>query len=203
MDDPPTGPTYDPSSTIYELDPSTLKIVGAPFEHTSNISDLALSSDCVLLASASSIDNTIKLWAFQSRQLLASFNFDSLWTLALSPDSRQLAYTSSEDTKIYVCNIPANILASIGLEEPQPGASKSERSCHAGLLNSDATPRPVRRKLMIPAVSPVPRPLPARDPHARLRFLRKFFSSSFRTDAVRTDEPRNPLDVCFFHQFAS
>jgi hypothetical protein len=70
-------------------------------------------------------------------------------------------------------------------------------------LQSDATPRPVRRKLMIPAVSPVPRPLPARDPHARLRFLRKFFSSSFRTDAVRTDEPRNPLDVCFFHQFAS
>ncbi|KAG2048832.1 YVTN repeat-like/Quino protein amine dehydrogenase [Suillus hirtellus] len=52
IDDPPTGTAYDPSSTIYELDPSTLKIVGAPFQHTSDISDLALSSDCVLLIHA-------------------------------------------------------------------------------------------------------------------------------------------------------
>ncbi|KAG1793956.1 uncharacterized protein HD556DRAFT_457553 [Suillus plorans] len=40
---------------------------------------------------------------------------------------------------------------------------------------------------------PIPRPLPTRDPHAHLRFLRKLFSSS-RTDAVCTDEPPNPLD---------
>ncbi|KAG2047035.1 hypothetical protein BDR06DRAFT_125289 [Suillus hirtellus] len=62
--------------------------------------------------------------------------------------------------------------------------------CHSS--QSDATSRPVRRKPIIPAVSAIPRPLPARDPHARLRFLRKLFS--FRTDAVLTDEPRDPLD---------
>ncbi|KAG1904499.1 uncharacterized protein F5891DRAFT_745269 [Suillus fuscotomentosus] len=65
---------------------------------------------------------------------------------------------------------------------------------------SDAIPRSVRRKpVIIPAMSPIPRPLPARYPHARLRFLRKLFS---RTDAGRIDEP-NPLDVCFFYLFAS
>ncbi|KAG1813983.1 uncharacterized protein BJ212DRAFT_386868 [Suillus subaureus] len=45
--------------------------VGAPFEHTFSISGIALSSDCILLASSSY--DTIKLWAFESRQLLVSF----------------------------------------------------------------------------------------------------------------------------------
>jgi WD40 repeat protein len=96
---------------IYEYDASTLKTVGAPFNHTVLISGLALSSDCVLLASSSY--RTIKLWAFESRQLLASFDVASPVTLILSPDSRQLAYTSLDDTKIRICNIPNNILASI------------------------------------------------------------------------------------------
>ncbi|KAG2343547.1 WD40 repeat-like protein [Suillus weaverae] len=61
--------------TIYEFDAATLETVGAPFEgHTKFINGLALSFDGALLASASN-DNTIKLWAFESRQLLASFNF--------------------------------------------------------------------------------------------------------------------------------
>ncbi|KAG1793975.1 uncharacterized protein HD556DRAFT_460459 [Suillus plorans] len=110
--------TGDDITTIYEFDASTLKTVGAPFEHTSRsaINGLALSPDCVLLASAS-YDGTVKLWAFESRQLLASFDVSiSPRTLVLSPDARQLAYTTFEDTKIYVCDIPANILASIGLE---------------------------------------------------------------------------------------
>ncbi|KAG2118201.1 WD40-repeat-containing domain protein [Suillus discolor] len=180
--------------TIYELDASTLKTVGAPFKHTDGIYGLALSSDCILLASSSY--RSIKLWAFESRQLLASFDVSgSPMTVVLSPDSRQLAHTTFDDSKIYVCNIPANILASIGLQELQSSNSKSERSRHAGLLNSNATPRPARRKLVvIPAVSPIPRPLPARDPDTRLRFLRKLFSPSFRTGAVHTDEPRDPLD---------
>ncbi|KAG1848495.1 hypothetical protein DFJ58DRAFT_914988 [Suillus subalutaceus] len=45
-------------------------------------------------------------------------------------------------------------------------------------------------------MSPIPRPprpLPRRDPQTFLRFLRNLFPSS-RTDAVRTNEPRNPLD---------
>jgi WD40 repeat protein len=97
--------------SISEFDASTLKTVGAPFNHTYSIRCLALSSDCVLLASSSY--STIKLWAFESRQLLASFDVESPRTLLLSPDSRQLAYTSYDDTKIRICDIPANILASI------------------------------------------------------------------------------------------
>ncbi|KAG1780681.1 hypothetical protein EV702DRAFT_1276490 [Suillus placidus] len=182
--------TDDFPRAIYEFDASMLKTVGAPFKHLSYIHSLALSSDCTLLASFSG--KTIKLWAFESRQLLASFNVKSPFTLVLSPDSRQLAYTSWDDTKIYICNIPANILASIG--QPQPSTSKSKCSHHAGLLNSDAT-RPVRRKpVIIPVTSSIPRQPRPSDPHAFLRFLHKLLPSSSRTDAVRTDEPRNPLD---------
>ncbi|KAG2341923.1 YVTN repeat-like/Quino protein amine dehydrogenase [Suillus weaverae] len=195
--------TDDYSRTIYEFDASTLKTVGAPFKHTFDINSLALSSDCALLAS-SSFDNTIKLWAFESRQLLASFDVEFPITLVLSPDSRQLAYTTWDDTKIYICDIPADLLASIG--QPQPSTSKSKRSHHVGLLNSDAT-RPLRRKPgIIPVTSSIPRqprPSTTSNPHAFLPFLRKFLSSSSRTDPVRTDEPRNPLDVCFFYLFAS
>jgi len=109
-------------ATIYEFDTSTLETVEAPFKgHTDEIGGLALSSDRVLLVS-SSFDGTIKLWAFQSRQLLASFDFEP-WTTTvdLSPDSHQIVYTIWEDCNIYICNIPVKILASIGLaEEPQP-----------------------------------------------------------------------------------
>ncbi|KAG2351020.1 prolyl oligopeptidase [Suillus weaverae] len=120
--------TDDYPTTIYEFDASTLKTVGAPFKHTSNINSLALSSDCTLLAS-SSFDNTIKLWAFESRQLLASFDIKSPITLVLSPDSRQLAYTTCDDTKIYICNIPANILASIGQPQPSVCIPRMRPSC--------------------------------------------------------------------------
>ncbi|KAG1814016.1 uncharacterized protein BJ212DRAFT_1482363 [Suillus subaureus] len=184
---------------IYEFDASTLRTVGAPFKgHTDTITGLALSSDCVLLIS-SSYDNTIKLWAFESRQFLSSFDVECPLTLVLSPDSRQLAYTSWDDTNIYICNIPANILASIGLaEDPQPGTSKPEGLRCADILNSDVTRHPVCRKSVItPAMSlnPCPpRPLPTSDQHAFLRFLRKLLSSSPGIDAIRTNEPRNPLD---------
>ncbi|KAG1752493.1 WD40-repeat-containing domain protein [Suillus paluster] len=71
--------------TIYEFDASTLETVGAPFEgHAYTISGLALSFDCALLASAS-FDNTIKLWAFESRQLLASFDLLIPSFLVFSP----------------------------------------------------------------------------------------------------------------------
>ncbi|KAG2099830.1 quinon protein alcohol dehydrogenase-like superfamily [Suillus discolor] len=161
----------DDDTTIHEFDASTLKTVGAPFKHTEGICGLALSSDCVLLASS-------------SRHLI------KLWALRVPPTPRFIRpYTIFDDNKIFICDIPANILASIRLEA-QPSTNKSD-SRHAGLLNSNATRPPARRKpVMIPAMSPIPRPLPTRDPHARLRFLRKLFS---RTDAGRIDEP-NPLD---------
>ncbi|KAG2747876.1 hypothetical protein P692DRAFT_20657367, partial [Suillus brevipes Sb2] len=76
---------------IYEFDGSTLETVGTPFEgHTNLISGLALSFDDALLASAS-YDNTIKLWAFESRQLLASFHVQHVFRLVFSPNSHQLA----------------------------------------------------------------------------------------------------------------
>jgi WD40 repeat protein len=98
-------------SKIYEFDASTLKTVGAPFKNTSDTDSLALSSDCRLLASCSY--PSIELWAFESRQLLASFDVESPRTFLLSPDSRQLAYTSFDDAKVHICDIPVNILASI------------------------------------------------------------------------------------------
>jgi WD40 repeat protein len=102
----------DDPTMIYEFDASTLKTVGAPFKHTSSIYNLALSSDCVSLASSSYC--TINLWAFESRELLASFEVvKSAFALVLSPDSRQLAYTTFDDANIYICDIPANILDSI------------------------------------------------------------------------------------------
>jgi WD40 repeat protein len=99
------------TTKISEFDASTLKTVGAPFKHTSRIHGLALSSDCGFLAISSY--HTIQLWAFESRQLLASFNVADPRTFVFSPDSRQLAYTTEDDTKIRICNIPANILANI------------------------------------------------------------------------------------------
>ncbi|KAG1857278.1 WD40-repeat-containing domain protein, partial [Suillus tomentosus] len=99
--------TDDDNGTIYEFDASTLKTVGAPFKPTMHvIYSLALSSDCVLLASSSY--RIIKLWAFESRQLLASFDVSGFpKTLVLSPHSRQLAYTTFYDAKIFICDIPA------------------------------------------------------------------------------------------------
>jgi WD40 repeat protein len=104
------------SETIYEFDSSTLETVGTPFEgHTHHVTALALSFDYALLTSASSYDGTIKLWAFESRQLLASFERHATKFLVLSPDSRQLAYMTYYDgpRKIYICSIPPETLNSI------------------------------------------------------------------------------------------
>jgi hypothetical protein len=68
-------------------------------------------------------DNTIKLWAFVSRQLLASFDVQNPMALALSPDLRKLAYTTHtefysqeewqefKDHEICICDTPPDILA--------------------------------------------------------------------------------------------
>ncbi|KAG2744642.1 WD40 repeat-like protein, partial [Suillus brevipes Sb2] len=59
------------AGTILEFDASTLKTVGTSFKgHTNVVTGLALSFDGALVASSSE-DDTIKLWAFESRQLLA------------------------------------------------------------------------------------------------------------------------------------
>jgi WD40 repeat protein len=107
------------ATTIYEFDASTLETLGTPFQgHTKVIYGLALSFDGALLASTS-YDNTIKLWAFESRQLLASFHILTPNIIILSPDSRQLAYTNfqvtKDENKIFICNIPPDVLASINL----------------------------------------------------------------------------------------
>jgi WD40 repeat protein len=112
-------------NTIYEFDALTLEIVGAPFEgHTHFISGLALSFDCALLVSASRYDETIKLWAFESRQLLASFDDRSTDQIIFSPNSHQLAYTKWGDTNIYIYDPPLDILSSVlPVQEAQPKVS--------------------------------------------------------------------------------
>jgi hypothetical protein len=182
-------------TTIYEFDASTLQTVGDPFEgHADFITGLALSSDCVLLASAS-WDSTINLWSFESRQLLASFDVQIHRSLIFSPDSCQLAYTTWNESNIYVCDIPVNILASIGLVKQ---TSKPESSHLSKLLNSDATRHAVRRKPVISVTSPSPRLLMATiDPPQPifLGFLRKFLPSRMHTvPPIHTNEPHNPLD---------
>jgi WD40 repeat protein len=105
--------TEEDATTIYEFDASTLEIVGAPFKgHTDVVFGLALSFDGALVASAS--HGTIKLWAFESRQLLASFHVQVGYQspLILSPSSEQLAY--ARGSNIYICNIPPDILTSLG-----------------------------------------------------------------------------------------
>ena len=102
----------DDSDKVYEFDPSTLDTVGVPFKgHTTHINDLALSFDCTLLVSAAH-DHTIKLWAFESRQVLASFNVHRPCTVTLSPDARQVAYTKFDPPyKIHICDVPSDIIA--------------------------------------------------------------------------------------------
>jgi WD40 repeat protein len=105
----------DPAKTIYEFDSSTLETVGTSFEgHTGHVSGLALSNDSTLLASAS-FDSTIKLWAFESHQLIASFHDTAACHVVFSPDSHKLAYTTfgQGPHKIYICDIPPDILASV------------------------------------------------------------------------------------------
>ncbi|KAG2738898.1 hypothetical protein P692DRAFT_20919879 [Suillus brevipes Sb2] len=118
----------DYAKTIYEFDASTLETVETPFEgHTEAVCGLALSFDDALLASASR-DDTVKLWAFESRQLLATFDVQNLGVLILSPDSRKLAYATYTivppsnpdlvqvhptwaDHRICICDTPPDILA--------------------------------------------------------------------------------------------
>ncbi|KAG2351080.1 WD40-repeat-containing domain protein [Suillus spraguei] len=145
---------YDLAKTIYEFDAVTLETVGTAFEgHTNTIWGLTLSLDGALLASAS-YDNTIKLWAFVSRELLASFDIQNPFGLMLSSDSLQLVYTThtKDDYKICICDTPPNILAQarvrtcllfICYHSPYYLYIISrKKSVHRHLLNSDVTCRP-------------------------------------------------------------
>lgn len=181
-------------NTIYEFDALTLEIVGAPFEgHTYPIHRLALSFDYALITSASR--HTTKLWAFESRQLLASFDDRRVDLFVFSPNSYQLAYTKWNYSNIYIYDLPPDILSSV--RPAQDAQSKTTKN--PDILNSHATPR---RK---PVIVPVPRTLrpPPSTTHPKqhlIRYLRKILP--FRTHAghpIRNDEPRDPLDICPFY----
>ncbi|KAG2112880.1 hypothetical protein DEU56DRAFT_199147 [Suillus clintonianus] len=194
----------DHATTIYEFDASTLETVGTPFEgHTDRVTGLALSSDCTLLASSSD-DNTVKLWAFESSQLLASFDGQHPHALVLSPDSRQLAYVTSRDLgrptypryidhEIHICDIPPNVLA-------QAHTSPNKKSTLNDMLKSDATRRrlAVRRRPPIPAIPMSQGPPPTINPHQpiflRLRKLSPFPSRTNAVPAVQNNQTRGPLD---------
>lgn len=196
--------TLDDATTIYEFDSLTLETVGAPFDaHTKTVRGLALSLDNALLASAAE-DNTIKVWAFESRQLLASFNARTPETLILSPDSSQIAYTTGQ--KILICNTPLDILATtVHALEARSAASADKNLRLDRLLNSHVTrPPPTVRRYQ--ATSPVisfahapHRPLPGlhSEQSGVLRHLCKIlrFSSRAITDPpVWKDQTQDPLD---------
>ncbi|KIK33335.1 hypothetical protein CY34DRAFT_813694 [Suillus luteus UH-Slu-Lm8-n1] len=185
------------AKTIYEFDASTLETVETSFEgHTDFVNGLALSFDGALLASSSS-DDTIKLWAFESRQLLASFDVPHSGILILSPDLRKLAYTTStklsnptlpttfQDFRICICDTPSDILA-------QARTIARKKRALGDLLNSDATRG--RRRPPIHAIPIVQRPPPTIDPQqpifGRLTKLLRFS----HTKPVHHDQPRDPLD---------
>ncbi|KIK43120.1 hypothetical protein CY34DRAFT_804122 [Suillus luteus UH-Slu-Lm8-n1] len=174
-------------TNIYEFDASTLETVGTPFKgHTKLVTGLALSFDDALLASAS-FDNTIKLWAFESRQLLASFHVQDIFRLILSPNSHQLAYTTyTEDGyKICVCDTPPKILT-------QARNIARTKSNLDHLLHFHATRPPVGYRR--PPIPIAPRPPPTRDPQQpAFRRLTKFLHFS-RANAVPHIQPRDPLD---------
>ncbi|KAG2066419.1 YVTN repeat-like/Quino protein amine dehydrogenase [Suillus decipiens] len=174
--------TDDHAKTIYEFNALTLEIVGTPFEgHTKLITGLALSLDGALLASAAG-DETIKLWAFESRQLLASFDVQSPFIVLLSPDARQLAYTTY--SSIIICNTPPDVLA-----------STRKKATLSNLLNSNATRRPpaIRRNPLVFA-SPQTHPSTVDTQQSVFLRLNNFFHFA-RTNAVPRVQPRNPLDV--------
>ncbi|KIK36086.1 hypothetical protein CY34DRAFT_811593 [Suillus luteus UH-Slu-Lm8-n1] len=188
------------AKTIYEFDASTLETVGTPFEgHTKDVRGLALSFDSALLASSSS-DNSIKLWAFESRQLLASFDVQHPDFLILSPDSRKLAYTTCTfvsssnsaqpettfvDHRICICDTPLDALS-------QGRTIARKMRALGDLLDSDATRS--RRRPPIHAIPIVQRPPPTIEPQqpifGRLSKLLRFS----HTNPVHPDQPRDPLD---------
>ncbi|KAG2113702.1 hypothetical protein DEU56DRAFT_191232 [Suillus clintonianus] len=164
----------------------TIFSVGTPFEgHTDIVRGLALSSDCTFLASSSD-DNTVKLWAFESRQLLASFDVQRPRALVLSPDLRQLAYVTSSPTdsrqlertypryigyEIHICNIPPDVLAQ---------TSAQNKPTLTDVLRSDATRRrpAMRHRPPIHAIPMSQRPPPAINPHQPILLrLRNIFPS--------------------------
>ncbi|KAJ8589987.1 WD40 repeat-like protein [Rhizopogon salebrosus TDB-379] len=194
-----TDGKYDPPKTIYEFDSSTLETVGTPFEgHTGDVSGLALSNDSTLLASAS-FDRTIKLWAFESRQLIASFDDTLAYSLALSPDSHKLAYTTFNHgpPNIYIYDIPPNILASVWPAQEAVKTIEHEHSQPSDLLKAcdpaDAARRPAaisrRPRRRSPAIYP--------QQPTFIHQLRKLLPSSFRRNRspVHYDERRDLLNV--------
>ncbi|KAJ8591392.1 kinase-like protein [Rhizopogon salebrosus TDB-379] len=193
--------TDDDPTTIYEFSALTLETVGAPFEgHTEIINGLALSFDGALLASASE-DNTIKFWAFESRQVIASFYIRNPYILVLSPDSHQLAYTTltTDDHNIYVCDTPPDVLTTI---RAQPNIGRPKNPSFDRALNSytsrhhgDVRPTPAT----FPFISSPQRLLrfpPAREPQQPAFFhrFRKLLRLSSRTYLHLNDQPNDALD---------
>ncbi|KAG1725820.1 WD40-repeat-containing domain protein [Suillus occidentalis] len=200
----------DSNKTIYEFDAATLETVGTPFEgHTNVVLGLALSFDGALLAS-SSLDETIKLWAFESRQLLASFDVQNLGTLILSPDSRKLAYTTYtkvlsnarvtgttryEDHRICICDIPPDILA---LAQARTIVRKKPALALSDPLNPDGTRRLVagcrKRPIYIPPAVHHPPTTTPQQPSFRLTKLLRFSPRTNTLWPSRNNQPSGPLD---------
>ncbi|KAJ8589061.1 WD40 repeat-like protein [Rhizopogon salebrosus TDB-379] len=180
------------------------RIVRRNFLFTLRVSyGFPVKPELVLLRNAS-FDNTIKLWAFESRHLIASFDVQDPLTVILSPDSRQLVYTSSYSNNIYICNVPLDILTSIWpAQEAQTRSSggRNSRSCDLPDVRFHTCPAtPVHSPTTSPFISHLPKRHPLRPSpttHLRqsvvLRYLRKLVPFSYHKDAIH-DVPSDPLD---------
>ncbi|KAG2744666.1 hypothetical protein P692DRAFT_201869156 [Suillus brevipes Sb2] len=173
--------------------------------HTQGISGLALSFDGALLATASD-DDTIKLWAFEYRQFLASFDL-----MRHTPEFPLLT-DGAKDHRICICNSPPSVLTQ-ALSGPCMQSLQKSSFCvlifplqsiaHkkqgiGDLLNSDATRRPAagHRRPRISVLPMVQRPLPTIDPQQPIFVcLSKLLHLSRTNPAhpVQNGQPRHPL----------
>ncbi|KAG2356953.1 hypothetical protein BDR07DRAFT_411209 [Suillus spraguei] len=179
--------------------------------HTQIVTSLALLFNGALLISA--YDNaTIKLWFFESLQLLASHGLGAVvHTLIPSPDLLQLAYTT------YGTVIPISIYSTLPLlcfpysppctnQNPCQFAYVSHYHLHDHAdsresLQSDATRRPVVRRIpakrLVIVSSPRHKIYSPTTDHQQpvfLRHVRKLFHFSSRTNSVPPVQPRDPWD---------
>ncbi|KAG1735716.1 uncharacterized protein EDB91DRAFT_1295020 [Suillus paluster] len=201
--------TTSPRSS-YEFNTSTLETVGVPFKAYTNRRVVGLLGTS---------HHTIKFWAFESCQRIAYFDCDEdiyYINAILSPDSRQLAYTTwhiEANYKIYVCNTPLSVLASIWPAqevystltqiriyphefifcEPTVSRRLIER-----LLESGATRRPAVTPPSTPFFLRLQRLLYTIDPQQSmfLHHVRKLLPFLNAVPPVRSHQPRDLLDVC-------
>ncbi|KAG1873589.1 kinase-like domain-containing protein [Suillus subalutaceus] len=205
----------DKTARVWSLETGTL--VAGPFQSIYLVGAVRFSKDSKKLAVKSRWGKylevwdvetqklDVKLWAFESRQLLASFDVMYPRRLILSPDSCQLVYTTRRNNNIYLCNILPEILASIQ-PVPQvrisalrnlPFADSGALSLNANQSTSEA-PSNAQQCLPFHSLTPPPptnmQPLPDmwKWPYSSPSAADTLFYSRFAATPVTLRLPRTP-----------